>query len=63
MGMLRNDRITEWLRLEETLRSHLLQALKQGQPEQVAQDHVQVAFEDLQGGDLTTRLSSLFYLV
>lgn len=44
-------RITELSRLERTspeaIWSNLL--LKQGDPEQVAQDHIQTAFEDLQG--------------
>lgn len=36
---------------------HLLQPpLQQGHPDQSAQDHVQVAFGDLQGGDSTTSL-------
>lgn len=40
---------TEWRRLEGTSVSYLVQppCSRQGHPEQVAQDHVQVAFEDL----------------
>lgn len=34
--------------------------LKQGHSEQVAEDHVQVGFEDLQSGDPTQPLSSLW---
>lgn len=34
--------------------------LKQSHPEQVAEDHVQVGFEDLQSGDPTQPLSSLW---
>ena len=39
---------------------YLIQSLfKQGHPAQGAQDHVQMAFEDLQGGDFTTFLDNL----
>lgn len=34
--------------------------LKQGYVDEVAQDHAQVALEDLQGGDSTTSLSELY---
>ena len=48
-----NYRITEPLRLEEASGDHVVQPLlKQGHPEEVVQDHVQVAFEDLQEGRL-----------
>ena len=40
-------RITEWFRLQGT--SDPTPLLKQGHVEQVAQDHVQMAFEYLQG--------------
>jgi len=43
------DRITEWLRLEGTFGSRLVQQplLKQVHVQSVAQDHVQTAFEYL----------------
>lgn len=50
MGFLFH-RITEWLRLVGSSEGHLVQSLcKQERLEQGAQDHVQQAFEDLQGG-------------
>lgn len=46
-------KITEWLRWERTSGNHLVQPLiKQCHPEQAAQDHIQLVFEDLQGGRL-----------
>jgi len=51
---LARDRITEWLRLEGTSGDHLIwcPCSKQGQLEQVAQSHVQLGFEYLQGWGL-----------
>lgn len=47
--------MTKCLGLEGTSGGHLVQPLlKQGHKEQAAQDHVQVAFEDLQGGRLSS---------
>lgn len=43
-------RITKCLRLVETSGPTLL--LKQGLSEEIAQDHIQVAFDDLQGARL-----------
>lgn len=46
--------IAEWFRLKGTSGSHLAQRSAQAgkHPEQVVQDHVQVGFEDLQGGKI-----------
>jgi len=45
------QKLMGWLRLEGTTGGHLVEPplLKQGQLEQVAQDHVQTAFEYLRG--------------
>jgi len=52
-----NHRITVWLRLQGTSLGDLVQLFEQGHSEQAAQTRVQVAFEDLHGGDSTASLS------
>lgn len=50
---INKHRITEWLKLEDIWRSSgPIPLLKQGHLQQVAQDHVQMNFEDLQPGIL-----------
>jgi len=52
--------ITEWLKWEGTSGGHRLPALlTQGHPEQAVHVNVQVASEDLQGGDSTVSLGKL----
>lgn len=46
-----------WLRLQGTSVGDLVQLFEQGLSEQAAQTQVQVAFEDLHGGDSTASLS------
>ena len=56
----RTHRITEWWRLEWTSLEAIVQhLLKQEHPQQVVQDYVQVAFEDLKVGDSTNSLGNL----
>lgn len=47
-----SPRITEWLSLETTPGSMFQPLLQQRHPERGAQAHVQIAFGDVQGGDL-----------